>query len=58
MQNTGTVKQGYSEYEQNEMMLTAKSFSFPLTYIHVVNLTDVTNFAYNETKSPVPDTWL
>lgn len=30
------------------MTHTAKSFTFPLTYIRVVNLTDVTNYAYTK----------
>lgn len=40
----------------NEVMLTAKGFSFPLTLLHIVNLMDITNNAYNKAKSPIPVT--
>lgn len=54
-----TVKHVYREQAYNELMLTAKWFSFPwLSYYLVVNLTDITKYAYNEPKSPVPGTLL
>lgn len=40
--NTCTVKQGFSKHTYNELMLTAKLFSFPITLLHVVYLTNVT----------------
>lgn len=40
-----TVKYGYSELAYNELMLTVKGFSLPITLIHVVNLMDTTNFS-------------
>lgn len=49
---------GCSEYSYNELTLTAKLFSFPVTSLHVVNLTDMTNYAYDESKTPVPGTSL
>lgn len=51
-----TVKHGYSEHAYNELTLTAKGFSFPVTLSHVVNWTDITNCAYIKVKSPIPDT--
>lgn len=51
-----TVKHGYREHAYNKLTLTAKRFSFPRTLLHVVKLTDRTNYAYNEAKSPVPGT--
>lgn len=50
-----TVKHGCSKHAFKELTLTAKRFSFPLTILHVVNLMDITNYAFNEAKSPVPD---
>lgn len=38
-----TVKQGY-----NELMLTVKWFSFPVPLLHVVTMTELTNYTYNE----------
>lgn len=29
-------------------------FSFPKTLLHVLNLIDITNYAYKKVKSPVP----
>lgn len=37
-------KNGYSEHAYNKLTLTAEWFSFPETLIHVVNLTDITNW--------------
>lgn len=34
-------------------MLTAKWYSFPLSLSNVVNLTDIMNNAYNESKLPI-----
>lgn len=53
-----TVKHSYNEQAYNELMLTAKWFSFPVTLLHVVYLTDITNYVYNEAKLPVPGTSL
>lgn len=53
-----TVKHGYSEHAYDELTFTAKWFSFPVTIIYVVNLMDITKYANNEAKSPVPGTSL
>lgn len=39
-------------------MLTAKIFSFLVTLLLDVNLTDISKSAYSEAKSPVPGTSL
>lgn len=49
-----TVKQGYSKNGYNELTLTVRLFSFPVTLFYVVNLIDIMNFA----KSPVQSTLL
>lgn len=41
-----TVKQGY-----NELMLTVKWFSFPVPLLHVVTMTELTNYTYTEGNS-------
>lgn len=52
-----TVKHSFSEHANNELMLTAKSFSFPMIlFFYVVNLTGIMNYTNNEAKSPVPAT--
>lgn len=56
--NTCTVKQGFSKHTFNELMLTAKLFSFPITLLHVVYLTNVTNYFYSEAKTLAPGTSL
>lgn len=53
-----TVKHRYSENAYNELKLTAKRFSFPVSLLHVVIWMDVTNYAYNEVKMPILDTLL
>lgn len=55
-----TVKHGYSEHANIELMLTEKWLSFPVTFLHVVNLMDIhiTKCAYKEIKSAVPNTSL
>lgn len=53
-----TVKHDYSEHPYIELKLTVKRFSFPMTLLHIVNLKDITNYVYNEVKSPVPGTSL
>lgn len=49
-----TVKQGYSKNGYNELTLTVRLFSFPVTLFYVVNLIDIMNFA----KWPVQSTLL
>lgn len=49
-----TLKHGYSTHAYNELTLTVKWFSFPVNQLHVVNLTDLTNYAYSKGKSPFP----
>lgn len=39
-------------------MPTAKWFSLPVTLLLVVYLTNITNYSYNEAKSPIPSTSL
>lgn len=51
-------KTGYSERAYKILTLSAKCFSFPMALLHVVNLTDVMNYAYNEVNSPIPGTSL
>lgn len=41
MPELNTVKHSYSQDACNELMLTAKWFSFPMTSLRVVNLTDI-----------------
>lgn len=36
-----TVKHGYNKHTYNELKLTAKWFLFPVTILHVINLTDI-----------------
>lgn len=38
----------------NELMLTVKLFSFPVSFKHIVKVTDITNYIYNKAKFPVP----
>lgn len=38
----------------NELMLTVKLFSFPVSFKHIVKVTDITNYVYNKAKFPVP----
>lgn len=45
-----TVKHNYSEHAYYELVPTAKWFSFPVTLLHILNLTDKTNYAYNKSK--------
>lgn len=42
----------------NELTLTTMWISFPVTLWHVVNLTDIRNYTYNEAKSRIPGTLL
>lgn len=49
-----TAKHGYTEHAYNESTLAVKGFSFHVTILYVVNLTDITNYAYTEAKSPAP----
>lgn len=43
-----TVKYTYSKHSHNELTLnTAKWFSIPVTLLHVVNITVITNNIYN-----------
>lgn len=49
-----TVKHSYSEHAYYKLMLTPKWFSFLVTILHVVNLTDMTNYGDNKAKSTVP----
>lgn len=51
-----TVKHGYNKHVYNELTLTPKWFSFPVTFLHVLNLMDITNYTYNKAKSPDPGT--
>lgn len=53
-----SVKYGDSEHTFNELTLTAKGFSFPVILFHVVNKTDIANYAYNEAKLPFRGTSL
>lgn len=53
-----TVKHGYSKHASNELMLTAKSISFPNDFITKCKLNDIAKFAYNEAKEPIPATEL
>lgn len=41
-----TVKHGYGKKNDNELMLTLKWLSIPMTLFYVVNLTDIINCAY------------
>lgn len=54
---TFTLKRGYSEYAYNEFTLKTL-FSFPMTLLHVVNLTGITNYVYKEVKLSVSGTSL
>lgn len=54
LQMSTTVKHGYREHAYNELTLTAKWFWFLETLLQVVNLSDITNYTYNE----VPGTLL
>lgn len=54
--NTGTVKHAYSKHTHNELILIVKWFSSPVDFKHIVKITDITNYVYNEEKSPVPCT--
>lgn len=38
----------------NELMPTVKLFSFPVSFKHIVKVTDITNYVYNKAKFPVP----
>lgn len=49
-----TVKHAYNVHTYNELMLTVKLFSFPVSFKHIVKLTDITNYIYNKAKFPVP----
>lgn len=53
-----TVKHVYREHAYNDSTPTAKRFSFPVIWLHVENLTNITNDAYNEPKLPAPGTSL
>lgn len=56
---TYTLKHSYySEYAYNEFTLKTKLFSFPVTLLHAVNLTGITNYVFNEVKLPVSGTSL
>lgn len=52
------VKHTYSAHTYNELTLIVKWFSFPLGFKHIVKLTDITNYIYNEAKLSVPGTLL
>lgn len=52
------VKHGYDKQAYNELMLSVKWISFLVTQLHVVILTALTNYAYNEAKTPIPWTSL
>lgn len=56
--NTCTVKHSYSEHAYNELTPTAEGFSFSVTLLNFVNLSDITNYAYIKAKSPVLGTLL
>lgn len=43
-----TVEHAYSEHAYNELSLIVKRFSFPVDCEHIVKLTDITNYIYNE----------
>lgn len=51
-----TVKQSYSKHTYNELILIVKWFSSPVDFKHIVKITDITNYVYNEEESPVPCT--
>lgn len=53
-----TVKHVYREHAYNDSTPTAKRFSFPVTWLHVVNLMDITNYSYNKAKLHIPVTLL
>lgn len=38
----------------NELMLTVKLFSFPVSFKHIVKVMDITNYVYKRAKFPVP----
>lgn len=38
-----TVKHAYNVHTYNELMLTVKLFSFPVSFKHIVKVTDITN---------------
>lgn len=50
-----TVNNGYSEHDIMKCNYS-KGFPFHVTLLHVVNLTDIANYAYKQAKWPVPDT--
>lgn len=51
---TYTVKLDYSKNAYNKVTLTGKIFSFSVTIYPVVNLKDITKYAFNEENLPVP----
>lgn len=58
-QNFGnTVKHAYSQHAYNELMPLLKWFLFPVGFKHIEKLTDLTNYIYDDAKSPVPGTSL
>lgn len=52
----GTEKFGNSEHAYNVLTPTAKWFSLPKTLLHVINLTDIMNYAFKKVKSLFPGT--
>lgn len=52
-----TVKHGYTARAYTELTLTAM-WCISVTLLHVVNLINVTNYAFSKAKSPVPGTSL